>query len=183
MNQTREKIRQAVQDLSAKPNEIRSGTVVAGSLDAAANTCSVLLTGEEKPIFGVLLTPSSGNQAGVIIHPADNSSIVVGSADGGGEWFVVAATNIVKATIAIDNASFEMTADTLKITNGSMLWQAGSGAFKVNAATESLYAILHDLISYITVLTVPTSSGPSGVPTNITDFATLLTRLGNVLSA
>ena len=182
MNKTSTKIRTTIRELARKPNEIISGIMVAGSLNTSANTISVQPSGGGKPIEGVLLNSFAGNNNGLMLFPADNSHVIIGSIDGPGEWGLISASEITKAIITIGSVVYNMDESQVNIQNGNVVFNISDGLFKINAASESLYSLLNDLVTAITVLTVSTTSGPSGVPNNVADFSSILTRLNNLLT-
>ena len=177
------KIRSGIRALAYMPYQISSGKVVAGSLDAVAGTVSVLQLAGGKAVGGVLLSAVTGVGNGMVLYPADGSDVVMGSMDGGGEWVLLQASVLTKATISIGDVVYAMDSNGVNIQNGSVVINVGAAVLKLNTASESLYALLNDLITYITELTVPTSGGASGVPINILDFSNLLARLSNLLGA
>ncbi len=182
MNKNTAKIKSGFRELAANENEIISGTVVTGSFNSSTNTISVLPTGGGLAICGVLLNTITGSTNGFIIYPADGSNVVIGTIDGPGEWILLRAADLVKAGITIGNVVYEIDNDQVSIVNGALTLNVGTTVFKMNTATDGLYALLHDLITAITLLTVPTTGGPSGVPINVLAFNALLTRLGSLLA-
>jgi hypothetical protein len=70
----------------------------------------------------------------------------------------------------------------VKIESGNTVIEVES-LIRIATASESLHGILNELITAITLITVPTPAGPSGVPVNAATFNTIVTRLSNLLSA
>ena len=175
------KIREGIKALVRQPMVAISGKVVSGSVDEANGTVSVMPSNGGKAIDGVLLSPVFGNADGLLLYPADGSDVVIIGVDGGGEWLLAGASVITKAKISIGNIAFVMDNTGVAVQSANLLFNVGADLFKMNSASESLYQLLHDLVTYITVLTVPTSGGASGVPVNVLDFSNLLVRLGNLL--
>ncbi len=182
MNKNTAKIKSGIRELADKDNEIISGTFVAGSFSSISNTISVLPSSGGLPIEGVMLNTITGSTNGFIIYPADGSNVVIGTIDGPGEWILLRAADLVKAAITIGTVVYEIDNTQVSIVNGALTLNVGNTVFKMNTATDGLYALLHDLISAITMLTVPTTGGPSGVPINVLAFNALLTRLESLLA-
>lgn len=183
MNRNTARIRDGIKALTGKPYELISGTVVAGSTDPGAGTVSILPTGEDHPVEGVVLRAIAGGSSGVLLVPKDGSDVVIASIDGPGEWMVIKSSELEKAIITIGNVSCELDDTQLSITNGSVTFGIGNAVYKMNTAGESLFQWLTDLVTALTALTVGTSVGPSTVPVNVAAFTALLTRLSSLLSA
>lgn len=177
------KICAGIRELTNKPYEIISGKVKQGSIDTSNLTISVETSDGSEPIEEVTLNVCTGISNGLVLIPKEGSDIVIGTVDGPGEWSLIRASELTKAIIKIGSVTYEMDGDQVKIENGSVVFEIGSSSFKMNTAGEGLYQLLKDLITAITFLTVGTSGGPSSVPVNVATFNSLLTRLGNLLSA
>ncbi len=63
----------------------------------------------------------------------------------------------------------------------SNIWQHGNGKIELSNNNETLVACLSDLMDKIEAITVPTGTGPSGVPLNAADFAAIKVRINNLL--
>jgi hypothetical protein len=183
MTRNTAKIKAGIKALAHMPYEILSGTVLPGSVDTDAYTMSVQLSDDSEPITGVMLNAVTGDGNGMILFPKDGSNVVIGSIDGPGEWALIKASEITKAIITIGTVTYEMDDTQVNVQNGSVVFNIGEAAFKMNTASESLFQLLNDLITGITLLTVGTSTGPSTVPINVLTFNNLLVRLNNLLSA
>jgi hypothetical protein len=177
------RIRAGISALANRPFEIISGTVVPGSVDSSVYTMSVQKSDGSGPIEGVMLNPLTGDAKGFVLVPADGSSVVIASIDGPGEWVLIRASEITKAIITIESVVYEINSSEVNIQNGNVVLNIGTSVFKMKTAGESLFGILNDLITALTVLTVTTSSGTSSVPVNVATFTTLAGRLSNLLSA
>ena len=182
MTKNTAKIKSGIRSLSNKPYEIISGTVVPGSVDVTALTVSVQASDDSEPIEGVMLNAVTDESNGVILFPADGSNVIIGSVDGPGEWCLIKASELTKVIITIENVTCEMDNSQVSIQNGNVLFNISDSVFKVNTASESLYQLLKDCFTYLSVLTVTTPSGTSGVPVNVADFDNLLTRINNLLA-
>jgi hypothetical protein len=173
-------IKTALADLATKPYEVISGTVAAGSVDATAQTVTVTLP-DGTALPHVRLKATTGSSDGCTYYPKDGSTVVIGGIDGPGQWVVLAAAAIDRAVVTIGEVSVNITDTEVNIANNGVVVRVGSAALKLATASESLYQVLKDLLTYLQVLTVPTSTGPSGVPTNVGDFLALQARLDNIL--
>ena len=183
MNQKTSKISAGLRALAHKPNEIISGTVVPGSLDMAGNTITVQPSDDGEPIEGVRLNAIMGDANGLVLYPADNSNVVIGSIDGPGEWILLRASDLVKLTATISNVSMEIDDSNITFTNSGLIFNISDTLFKVSTGGDSLHNLLQDLIKDITLLTVSTGTGVSSTPVNTASFNTLITRLGNLLTS
>lgn len=183
MNKNTTKIRAGIHALVQRPYEVISGTVVSGSIDAAAYTATVQPSDDGEPIKGVRLHTITGSGEGMVLIPADGADVVIASIDGPGEWTVIKMGEITKAVIKIGNVTLEMDGTRATLQNHSVTLDISGSVFKMNTAAESLYTFLSDLLNYLMALTVPTPSGVSGVPVNITNFSALRTRLDNLLES
>jgi hypothetical protein len=184
MTKNTAKIKAGIRALSLKPNEIISGTVVPGSLDSGACTVSVLPSDGSGAIGGVMLNAVAGDENGFILFPEDGSNVIIGSVDGTGEWTLIKASDISKAVITIGNVTYEMDSNQVNIQNGSLVFNIGTGAFKMNTEGESLFQLLSDLMSAITTITYTNGSGAAALtPASLPTITNLQTRLGNLLSA
>ena len=183
MNRNTSKIKEGIRKLTNRPNEIITGTVVAGSVDNTSFIMNVQPSDDSAPIEGVLLNAISGNDDGMILIPADDSDVIIGSIDGPGEWVLLKASKITNAKITIGNVTYEMDSTQVNIQNSNVVLNISDSLFKVNTASESLFQLLKDCFTYITELTVPTPSGTSSVPVNVADFNNLITRLNNLLTS
>lgn len=66
-------------------------------------------------------------------------------------------------------------------SGAALVFNPATGRWAINSNTESLASVLSDLIGEIVTLTVPTPSGPSGVPVNAPQIAAIQARLNQVL--
>lgn len=181
MNQNISRIRAGLAALSAGTPEIISGTVVAGSVNATTKTCSVQpFTGGR--IDDVLLSAISGSDSGLILYPAENSHVVIGSINGPGQWVVLMTSEVDSCVIAIGDATCEILSSGIRIARATTVIDLAD-AIKIATATESLRALLLDLVDGITALTVNTSGVPSTVPVNVASFTALIPRINNLLAS
>ncbi len=183
MSKNTGKILSAFRALAGGSCEIISGKVVAGSIDETNGTISVLPTDGESPIEGVMLKAHSAGGNGILQIPKDDTDVVIASIDGTGEWAVLLISEPEQVSVKIDNVECLITADAVTIANGSVAFVLTPEIIKMTTPTESLYAVLNDMITAITSLTVGTSTGPSTVPINVASFTALQARLSNLTSA
>lgn len=176
------KISEGIRALTKRPYEIIGGTAVAGSVDESNQTLSVIPDGQEGKIEGVLLGAASAATDCMLVLPKDGSHVVIGSVDGPGNWILLQPSEITKVLVTIGNTACTIRESGVKIETGNTVIEVES-VIKIATASESLHAILNDLITAITLITVPTPAGPSGVPVNAATFNSILTRLSNLLSA
>jgi len=183
MNKRTQKITEGLRRLAGRPHEITSGTVVAGSVDTTTYTMSVQPFDHGEPIEGVLLNAIAGEDNGLLLIPDDDSEVIIGSVDGDGQWILLRPGKLRSMKVTIGNVVYSADSTQLSIQNGDTIINLTDSLVKVTTASESLYQLLKDCFTYITALTVPTSTGPSGVPINVADFNSLITRLDNLLAS
>jgi hypothetical protein len=169
--------------LATAPHEIMSGTVVPGSLNTTAGTVSVQQSEGSIVIEGVMLNAQANDNSGIVLFPDDNSNVIIGSIDGSGEWTVLQTGKLSKCVIKIGAVVLEIDESGIKLQNSEVLLNISNSHFKMNTPSESLFGLLKDLITALTLLTVTTSTGPSSVPINVSTFNNLLLRLNNLLEA
>jgi len=182
MTKNSSKIRAAIEAMARQPVEITSGTVLAGSLDEEAGTVTVQPTDDGMPIADVKITSVAGANYGMLLYPDDDSDVVIATVDGPGEWVVLTPGKLKKAALTIGSVSFTMDSEQVNFVNSNTILNMTDSLFKMKTASESLFSLLNDLISYIMQLTVPTPAGNSGVPINVADFNSLISRLNNLLT-
>lgn len=183
MNKNILKIKTGLECLADKPFEVISGTMVPGSLNSAEYTISVQPNDDSRPIEGVTLNTVTNNINGIILYPADGSDVIIASIDGPGEWSLLKASELRKIRLTIGNVIISASDAEVSIVNSNVAFNVRNDVFRMNTASESLYALLKDCFTYITALTVPTPSGTSSTPVNIADFNNLITRLDNLLTS
>jgi len=177
------KIKEGIQNLCYRPYELISGKVINESLDTDTYTISVMQSDGSLIIEGVLLSAAINEPNGLIAVPKDDSNVVIGCVDGPGEWVVLKTSQLAKLIYTCGNVSYEMDDTKISMKSGNSTFNISENLFQLSTVSESLFGILNDLITAITLLTVTTSSGVSSVPVNVSVFNTLLTRLSNLLSA
>jgi len=180
VNNNLSKIRDGLQALTGAAPQIRNGTVVAGSVNNTTNTCDVLLFGG--PVMTeVLLSAVSDSANGIICYPKDNSDVVIGCTNGAGQWAILVCSEFDQYKVVATDVKLLISESGIQLTKG-MTSVNISDLVKIAASSESLHAILTDLVNAIAVLTVGTPSGTSTVPANVSAFTALLPRINNLLS-
>ena len=163
---------------------VMMGMVVAGSVDEVLGICSVILSSDDdsSPTEGVLLNAITSNINGVLEYPADNSYVWVAELDGQGKYGVIKCCDVYKVVVNLGNSVFKITDGIVntKIAGNTELELNNTGV-KINANGKNLGTVLQNLISHIELLTVPTGTGPSGVPVNVADFISDGVDLGMLL--
>ncbi len=182
MTKNAAKISEGIRALTKRPYEIMSGSVVAGSVDEVNQTISVIPDGLDGKIEGVMLGAVSAATDCMVMLPKEGSHVVIGSVDGPGNWILLQPSEVTKVLVSIGNTSCTISESGVQIESGSTVFKVES-LIKIATASESMYGILNDLITAITLITVPTSTGPSGLPVNAASFNTIATRLSNLLNA
>jgi hypothetical protein len=182
MTKNTAKIKAGITLLAHKPYEILSGTVVSGSVDTEANTISVQTGIDSMPIQSVMLTAVAGENSGLIIVPKEGSHVIIGSIDGPGHWVLLRASELTNVILRIGAVRLQVDDNGIKIESGNAVLDIGS-LIKINTSGESLFTLLNDLITAVSLLTVGTHSGPSTPPVNVASFSALIPRLNNLLSA
>lgn len=99
---TTKKIAAMLRNRGVETEELISGTVVAGSVDEDAMTCSVQVLGMDEAIEGVLLNVIESNVKGCVAVPADGSHVWIGSIDGPGEWGIFKTEQVKKVLVDVD---------------------------------------------------------------------------------
>jgi len=160
--------------------QIRSGTVLAGSVSSTSNTCSVQMS--DGPVMSdVLLSAVSDDANGIICYPKDNSDVVIGCINGAGQWAILLCSEFDQYKISVADVKLLISDAGIQLTK-SMTSVNITDLVKIVTSSESLHAILTDLVNAIALLTVGTPSGPSTVPANVSSFTALLPRINNLLS-
>lgn len=168
MSKDQRNIQQSIRAISHREIEVLSAIVV--SVDESAFTMEVrpsLYEDADVETITVTLNAISNNGNGYILYPSINSHVVIGSVDGPGEYTLIRASDITKAVVKIGDQVLTMDGNKYGFVKGS----------------ESMKKLLDDLIIAIKAITVTTSTGPSGIPINATDFNNIKTRVDNFLNS
>jgi len=96
-----------------------TGTMVAGSMDADAQTIDVLPTWANDDaslmIHGVLLNAVEQG-SGMVLYPADGSDVMIASVEG--EWVLLNASVLVKAQVTLGGSKFTITDGLIQMNDG-----------------------------------------------------------------
>ncbi len=186
MSRTIEDIGRAFKDLVRQEQKLVIPAQVK-SVDEQNFVCSVEMDGIE--IENVRLTAvidDNGNKSAII--PSAGSWVMIMPVYGNdSDYVVVAYSQIDKISVQTGDVKITSDSQGVKVENGQSTLQVQSGEINITSGKveikglESLKTILDDLITQITMITVPTGVGPSGVPINSAAFTAIKTRLNNVL--
>jgi len=174
------KIAEGIKKLTWRPYEVIGGVVEA--VDTSKLTIDVVPDDSNHVIKGVSLSTHAEQKDGLIIIPKVGSNVVIASMDGPGMWCMLKSSEITQARITIKEVMYEMDESLVRIKNKDAGIDISDSVVKIKTRNESLFKLLKDCITCLTVLTVPTPAGTSSPPTNVSDFNNLLTRLNNLLS-
>jgi hypothetical protein len=142
-----------------------SGTVVAGSVNEAAATCTVLLStnDESAPTAGILLNAVTENVNGVLVIPKDDSHVWVAEIDKG-KWGLIKTSDVKKVIVKISGT------EELIVESGKAVFNGGSnhGMVKVAALVSKLNAVETDLnnlkAAFNAMLTTAAGFPPAPIP-------------------
>ncbi len=180
MTRNSAKIAEGIKNLTWRPYEVISGVVEA--VNTGELTIDVMPDDSGHVIKGVVLSTHVEQTEGVIIVPKEGSNVIIASIDGPGMWCMLKSSEITQARITIKDVVYEMDETLVRIRNKDAGIDITDSVVKITTQNESLFKLLKDCFTYLTQLTVPTPAGASSVPTNVSDFANLLTRLNNLLN-
>ena len=184
MNHTIAKIESAIKIITTKPNELKTAVVVPGSLNEDAATVTVQTPDGSLPLTDTLLLPITNPTGGWLLIPADDADVIMGTVDGGGCRVILAATPLAKAILKVGGNTSIIAGDSgITLQAGNTTLALTATHLKLSTASDSLHALLADLLQALTLLTVPTATGTSGTPINAATFTALATRLSALLEA
>ena len=150
-------------------------------------TCTVEFESLEYEARLTAIVDSNGGRS-AILPKQDSWVLCVPVAGNEADLVVIAYSEIESISIVHDNVKITTDSTGVVIENGQTKLQIQNNEINIISAgkveikgLESLKTILDDLITQITMLTVPTGVGPSGVPINSAAFNLIKTRLNNVL--
>ena len=129
---------------------------VKGAVDEGELSCKVVLSDDnpDSPTEDITVNTKLQITDGLVLYPADGSFVWVAEIDGPGKYGLLKCSTLDKAVLTIGTSKLTITAAGYKIERGS----------------TNLGTVLHNIITHITQLTVPTGTGPSGVPVNAAAF-------------
>jgi len=157
-----EALRDALRDFVKKSKAVKSG--VASNIDLTEYTCTVT-EANGAVTENVQLQALKELTTGAVLIPAE------------GSW--VHMLNIGKPDYLVIGIEV---LEKVKVTIGDCVLEMDSSGYKISKGGESLQSCLNDLINTINLLTVPTGTGPSGVPINAGDFTAIQSRLNSFLT-
>jgi hypothetical protein len=153
--------------------ELMSGTVVAGSVNADAKTCSVEVLWMDEPIEDVLLNVIESNVKGCYAIPADGSIVHLCSIDGPGIYAIVRCEEIkevhvdVAELIKVKVAELDIAAGDRKLNgkNGAWVFDGGNNggvpvSSKVAKRLSGVEQQVNTILQILKATTIPLA--PSG---------------------
>ena len=149
-------------------------------------TCTVEFEGLEYEARLTAIVDSNGKRS-AIIPKQDSWVLCVPVAENETDLIVIAYSEIESIRIIHNNVKINTDSNGVIIENGQTKLKIKNNEISITSdkieikGLESLKTILDDLITQITMLTVPTGVGPSGVPINSAAFTAIKSRLNNVL--
>lgn len=180
---------------------VMSGVVTA--VDSGDMTCTVQLTAdaEDTPTDGLLMNVVLENTNGMYMLPVVNADCIVCEVDGPGQLKqLLWASSYTKVSVQVGSDTTIVVTDgqvqtkvggSTKLTmtdsqieavvGGSTKLTMTSAGHKIEAGGQDLGTALQDLLTHIMAITVPTGTGPSGIPINIADFVADATTLSGIL--
>ena len=155
-------------------------------VDPDSMTCIVEFEGLEYEARLTAVIDSNGSRS-AIIPKQDSWVLCIPVAGNEADLVVIAYSEIESISIVHEGVKITTGSDGVKVENGQSSLTVKDSEINIVSGKveikglESLKTILDDLITQITMLTVPTGIGPSGVPINSAAFTAIKTRLNNVL--
>ncbi|NDC43152.1 MAG: hypothetical protein EBZ77_16655 [Chitinophagia bacterium] len=169
-----EQLRALTERGGGQEHTLITGTVVTGSVDVGGGTCTVLPTfandDSSLVLEGVLLSAITDSDEGVIVYPKDGSSCIIAQLDGGGEWVLLVCDTIEKVTVKVGDVAADLQDGKVHIKQAAAELTIQGGKYQLKNGATDLKTVLNGILSHIQALTVPTGTGPSGVPINTADF-------------
>ena len=121
---------------------------------------------------------------GPCIIPAVGSTVLVGRIGGSNELYIAMFSQIDKVLLTIgDDFVLEIGSQGIGIKADTTTIQASTGGLTFSRGSSSLKKTLTDLCDALGALTVPTGTGPSGVPINKAQFDLIKQGLNDYLEA
>lgn len=156
-------IRDAFNKLAKKPQTIVLGNVSA--IDEAKMLCDVTPLDGSADLLDVKLTnlvPVADTACAVALFDSNPTGVAI---------YIEEVDKVVQP----NGTSIELS------TEGGALISAEDDKISIANRSEDLLTILDDLLAAIQAITVPTGTGPSGVPSNAADFAQIAIRIKSLL--
>lgn len=109
-------IGESIRRISGVQPVVMSGKVT--EVQEADGTCAVLLSIDDEPTEGVLITAVTGNANGVVLLPKQDSQVWVAEIDGPGKWGVVKYSEVEKVTVTIGGTAEVVVTEGEIVLNG-----------------------------------------------------------------
>lgn len=135
--------------------------------------CEVIPVDSEATLPMVRMKAHLQGNGGIIIKPKVGSFVIVS--------FTRPADAFIAMCDEIDSIQAKLFDHTILINKDGMLVDMSSGLYEIKNNQESLKKLLSDLIKEITMITVTTGTGPSGVPINIAQLKQIGERVLKLL--
>lgn len=152
-----------------KNSSILMGKVVAGSYNEGTQTCSVLLSIDDKdhPTEGIMINGVTSMVNGIICQPKDDSIVWVAEVDGDGKYGIIKTSELEKYTMTIGDSVVTVEGTKVELMSGeSKVLVQGSDGIQIMKGGLTLRDVIDSLFDQIISITVPTGTGPSGTPLN-----------------
>ena len=134
---------------------VKSGVVVAGSINEDELTCKVVISNDdpESPTEDVQLTSKPGLNAGVVLFPADDSIVWIGEIDGNGQWGILRCSELVKAIVTIGGSAITITDGLIQMNDGSL--GGLTKTLELQAQINKLNTLVAHLVAIINGAAIP----------------------------
>ena len=155
-----EEIREALKEHARRFGPQCSVLAKVKSVDNNKFTC--VLDDEGIDYFNVRLRPVLDGKQSITLFPKVGSWALAIRVEDSEDWMLIAAGENDKVRFVTGNLTFEM-----------------DDYFLLKKQNETLKKLMDDLLDAIKLITVPTNTGPSGVPLNAEVFTEIKTRVDN----
>lgn len=163
---------------AGQPVIITTGKV--DSVDTTAMTCLVKIAGKPDRI-DVRLRSVITDDSGLTVVPETDSDVLVALIDNKPESTLLLATSRVEQVLyKTDDSEWLMNNDGLTAVVDKTELEASKDGYILKRQNETLKGLLDELIDAINQITVPTATGPSGVPVNKPVFTQIKNRLNTL---
>ncbi|MBY0244510.1 MAG: hypothetical protein K2Q03_03545 [Sphingobacteriaceae bacterium] len=168
-----EKIRQAIKQIAHQDDALCLATIQ--SVNESEGTCTVICDDGLK-LEGVRLRVSIDDKTAFVVVPVVDSMVLV--AQNNDDFFIVMQSEVQSLQYTIKKTAliFKEKNFELKHDNDATFSVTEKG-FSVKTASEDLKKVLSDLLDAVGAITVPTGTGPSGIPVNKPQIDQIKTRL------
>lgn len=117
---------------------------------------------------------------GMLLIPSIGSTIIVGYSKRNVPYIAL-FSQIDKVVIVTGNSTITQTTDSIVAANGQSTFTIKDAGYSLEWGTESMRNILSDLVDQIIGISVPTNTGVSGNPLNISALTEIKQRIQNIL--